>query len=41
MTPKQDETIKSIAVIGNYLLRQCGIATIEVKKLIQCMRAVT
>ncbi len=27
MTPKQDEEVKSIAVIGNYLPRQCGIAT--------------
>ncbi len=40
MTPKQDEAIKSIAVIGNYLPRQCGIATFT-RDLVEGLSAIS
>ncbi len=38
--PKHDEDIKSIAVIGNYLPRQCGIATFT-KDLVEGLSAIS
>ena len=40
MKPKHDEDIKSIAVIGNYSPRQCGIATFT-KDLVEGLSAIS
>jgi hypothetical protein len=37
---KYYEGIDSVAVIGNYLPSQCGIATVGVNDLLSCMRVV-